>query len=187
MEALFGEKLVGPGGETSTAAALGGKTHVGIYFSVRKPFFVAPSELAPCLLRCGACSAAPPPIQRFKACPRVAQAHWCPPCRGFTPKLAEWYKAHAEKLGMEIVFASSDRDEGAFTEYFGEMPWLALPYSERDIKAKLSKKYKVNGIPSFVIVDAVTGELCTTNGRDGVAKARPGSSPFRGNPSLSGR
>ena len=37
MEALFGEKLVGPGGETSTAAALGGKTHVGIYFSVRKP------------------------------------------------------------------------------------------------------------------------------------------------------
>ena len=40
MEALFGEKLVGPGGETSTAAALGGKTHVGIYFSVRL-FFVA--------------------------------------------------------------------------------------------------------------------------------------------------
>ena len=79
---------------------------------------------------------------------------------------------------MEIVFASSDRDEGAFTEYFGEMPWLALPFSERDIKAKLSKKYKVNGIPSFVIVDAVTGELCTTNGRDGVAKGEAGLESF---------
>eukprot|EP01045_Picozoa_sp_COSAG04_P017193 COSAG04_NODE_1503_length_6511_cov_1.877573_3_plen_44_part_00 len=37
MEALFGEKLVGPSGEISTATALGAKTHVGIYFSVRKP------------------------------------------------------------------------------------------------------------------------------------------------------
>ena len=80
---------------------------------------------------------------------------------------------------MEIVFASSDREEGAFTEYFGEMPWLALPYSERDIKAKLSKKYKVNGIPSFVIVDAVTGELCTANGRDGVAKGEAGLESFQ--------
>ena len=39
-------------------------------------------------------------------------AHWCPPCRGFTPKLAEWYKAVKETLpDFEIVFASSDRDE----------------------------------------------------------------------------
>ena len=34
-------------------------------------------------------------------------AHWCPPCRGFTPKLAEWYTANAEKLHeVEVVFAS---------------------------------------------------------------------------------
>ena len=37
-------------------------------------------------------------------------AHWCPPCRGFTPKLAEMYSATFKAKGMEIVFASSDRD-----------------------------------------------------------------------------
>jgi len=138
MEDLMGASLVGRDGELSTADAMVGKTHVGIYFS----------------------------------------AHWCPPCRGFTPKLAEWYKANAEGLKMEIVFASSDNDEAAFNEYFAEMPWKALPYSARDLKAKLSKKYKVSGIPSFVIVDAETGELCTTNGREGVSKGAAGLESF---------
>ena len=64
-------------------------------------------------------------------------AHWCPPCRGFTPKLAEWYRELKKgPLGekFDIVFVSSDRDEGAFDEYFDEMPWLALPYGEREKK-----------------------------------------------------
>jgi len=100
-------------------------------------------------------------------------AHWCPPCRGFTPKLAEWYKANADKLGMDIVFVSSDRDQQAFDEYYGEQPWKALPFSERDLKAKLSKQFKVSGIPSFVIVDAV-GNLVTDKGRNGVASDASG-------------
>merc|ERR1712054_369716 len=74
-------------------------------------------------------------------------AHWCPPCRGFTPKLAEWYSANLKSKGLEVVFISSDRDEGSFKEYFGEQPWLALPFSARGKKAALSKKYKVSGIP----------------------------------------
>jgi len=44
---------------------------------------------------------------------------------------------------FEIVFVSSDRKEDQFTEYYNEQPWLALPYADRDTKAKLSKKYKV--------------------------------------------
>ena len=65
-------------------------------------------------------------------------AHWCPPCRGFTPKLADAYKGLvAAGKAMEIVFVSSDRDQGSFDEYFGEQPWLALPFSARDTKAAL--------------------------------------------------
>jgi nucleoredoxin len=56
-------------------------------------------------------------------------AHWCPPCRGFTPKLAEQHKALKDAgKKFEIIFASSDKNQEAFDEYYAEMPWLALPY-----------------------------------------------------------
>jgi len=95
-------------------------------------------------------------------------AHWCPPCRGFTPKLAETYtKMKAAGKPFEIVFASSDRDQGAFDGYFAEMPWLTLPYSDRDRKEALSKKFKVQGIPTLVILDE-NGETITVDGREAV-------------------
>jgi nucleoredoxin len=95
-------------------------------------------------------------------------AHWCPPCRGFTPKLSEWYtNLKKTNSDFELVFVSSDSDEAAFKEYFGEMPFLALPYAERDAKAALSKKYKVSGIPSLVVVGS-DGELITADGRTNV-------------------
>ena len=45
-------------------------------------------------------------------------AHWCPPCRGFTPQLAASYTDHLKAKDLEIVFVSSDRDEPSFKEYF---------------------------------------------------------------------
>ena len=64
-------------------------------------------------------------------------AHWCPPCRAFTPKLAEWYnkiKNGPNADNFEIVFLSSDRDEGSFKEYFNEMPWHAVSFSDKTTK-----------------------------------------------------
>jgi len=94
-------------------------------------------------------------------------AHWCGPCRGFTPKLAEFHSKHAASKGFETVFVSSDRDQGAFDGYYGEMPWLALPFANRDAKEKLSKKYKVKGIPSLVVLGP-DGKTVTTDGRQKV-------------------
>lgn len=68
-------------------------------------------------------------------------AHWCPPCRAFTPQLAAWYdKFKKTENGdkFEIIFVSSDRDSGSFKEYYKEMPWLALPYENRDTKVTYS-------------------------------------------------
>jgi len=96
-------------------------------------------------------------------------AHWCPPCRGFTPVLAKAYVDHLKAKGMEIVFVSSDRSDADFQGYFGEQPWLALPYEARDLKAKLSKKYKVSGIPAFIILDGETCETISTDGRSDVS------------------
>merc|ERR1712159_589341 len=101
-------------------------------------------------------------------------AHWCPPCRGFTPQLAKWYTDDLKEKGLEVVFVSSDRDEAAFNEYFAEQPWLALPYAERDLKATLSKKFKVSGIPSLVILDG-EGKLITKDGRAAVSKDPSGA------------
>jgi nucleoredoxin len=79
-------------------------------------------------------------------------AHWCPPCRNFTPKLAEFYNAVNEKeKQFEVVFVSSDKDEKSFEDYFKEMPWIALPFGD-PIVAEIKKKYEVTGIPKLVLL-----------------------------------
>jgi nucleoredoxin len=101
-------------------------------------------------------------------------AHWCPPCRGFTPKLAEWYSESLKAKGLEIVFVSSDRDEKAFQEYFADQPWLALSYSCRKEKEQLSNLCGVEGIPSLVIIDK-DGSIINKDGRAAVSSDPTGA------------
>lgn len=107
-------------------------------------------------------------------------AHWCPPCRGFTPVLSEKYRTAYRSKGMEIVFISSDRDERSFKEYHGSMPWLALPFNERQLKDSLSRKFGVSGIPMLVILDAQKAgtPVLTVNGREEVMNDSSGSKFF---------
>lgn len=80
-------------------------------------------------------------------------ADWCPPCKGFTPKLVEFYnklKGSEQNLKFEIVFVSWDKDEHAFTEYFATMPWLALPFGiDRKVQFPLKLKKKQQQILEF--------------------------------------
>eukprot|EP00729_Bicosta_minor_P002146 gene2146-18144_t len=81
-------------------------------------------------------------------------AHWCGPCRHFTPKLAEFHKGlTAAGTNFPIIFGSSDQDKAAFESYFGEMPWLAFEFEDAKINA-LKAKYEVSGIPWLVVLDA---------------------------------
>jgi nucleoredoxin len=84
-------------------------------------------------------------------------AHWCPPCKMFTPKVGEAYKKLKQERGddFELIFVSSDRDENSFEEYFGSMPFCALPFENREAKNLLSKLYGVEGIPSILILGPV--------------------------------
>ncbi|KAH3861539.1 uncharacterized protein LOC127865975 [Dreissena polymorpha] len=98
-------------------------------------------------------------------------AHWCPPCRGFTPELAKFYETPGERAPgtkFEIVFISSDRDQGSFDEYYGEMPWAALKFDERDTKTELAGMFQVRGIPTLVILDGKTGETLDAQARNTV-------------------
>merc|ERR1712055_817552 len=79
-------------------------------------------------------------------------AHWCPPCRGFTPKLTEFYKG-AVGLGVEVVFISADQTEEAMVSYMKEShgDWLAVPFNS-ELAETLNTKYQVEGIPTLVVV-----------------------------------
>ncbi len=81
----------------------------------------------------------------------------------------ETYKQiKADGKDFEIIFVSSDRNQSGFEEYFAEMPWLALPYSDRTRKDQLSKHFGVQGIPTLVMLDA-GGEVISTSARKSIA------------------
>eukprot|EP00930_Biecheleria_cincta_P086473 TRINITY_DN75753_c0_g1_i1.p1 TRINITY_DN75753_c0_g1~~TRINITY_DN75753_c0_g1_i1.p1 ORF type:complete len:350 (+),score=64.29 TRINITY_DN75753_c0_g1_i1:63-1052(+) len=91
-------------------------------------------------------------------------AHWCPPCRGFTPQLAKSYTSALQAKGLEIVFVSGDHNEESFRSYHGEMPWLALPFASRDKAAALNSKFEVAGIPTLILLSS-DGTKITSEGR----------------------
>ncbi|WOO40978.1 thioredoxin-like domain-containing protein [Rubellicoccus peritrichatus] len=82
-------------------------------------------------------------------------AHWCPPCRKFTPKLVNFYKKQKRKHDdFEIIFVSSDRSEEAMEEYMEEtsMRWFALDYDKKK-RARDLTQFSGKGIPCLVVVD----------------------------------
>jgi nucleoredoxin len=94
-------------------------------------------------------------------------AHWCPPCRSFTPLLADFYnKVNAGGKVFEVVFVSSDYNEDSFKEYLSTMPWIAVKWGTPEAKS-LGNKYKVSGIPRLVIVKP-DGNVVVDNGRNDV-------------------
>ena len=100
-------------------------------------------------------------------------AHWCPPCRSFTPNLVKFRDKN--KKNFEVVFVSSDRSPDAQMDYMKEadMKWYTLPHRSAEANA-LSKKFQVRGIPSLVIVSE-EGKTITKNGRGDVSSNPKGA------------
>jgi len=99
-------------------------------------------------------------------------AHWCPPCRAFTPKLVEWYnKFQPKHKEFQLVFASSDEDEGAMLGYMTEMkmPWPAVKFGEK--KESGLEKYAADGIPYLVLINAEGKNLTGKPGNEWQAPA----------------
>ena len=92
-------------------------------------------------------------------------ASWCGPCRGFTPKLVEFYKYVAKRDNIEVVLVSSDKNERAMMNYMkaDKMPWLAVPFNAKEMM-ELKKQFSTGGIPQLVILDS-EGKLISKNAR----------------------
>ena len=83
-------------------------------------------------------------------------AHWCGPCREFTPKLVDYYNRVApQHPEFEIIFVSFDKSQSGMETYMHEanMPWPAIDYQKVGGKDAI-RKYAGDGIPDLVVVDA---------------------------------
>ena len=89
-----------------------------------------------------------------------ASAHWCPPCRQFTPMLANWYRT--VQSHVEVVFLSADHDEKGFRSYFATHPWMAVDFDD-DAREKLMAAIRVSGIPRLVVLSGETGKIVVDN------------------------
>jgi nucleoredoxin len=98
-------------------------------------------------------------------------AHWCVPCRHFTPKLISFYNKNKGQ-NFEVVFMSLDRNAEMKNEYMHKegMKWLTAPgQGSREIN-HIMDFYKLEGVPSLIVFGP-NGELITTNGRADVTNS----------------
>jgi len=99
-----------------------------------------------------------------------ASAHWCGPCRKYTPQLIKFYNdaRHAYSRDpknaktVEIVFLSADHDLNGFKNYYATMPWLAVPF-DSSVRERLMSHIKVTGVPRLVCLDGRSGKTLESN------------------------
>jgi len=94
-------------------------------------------------------------------------AHWCPPCRGFTPVLKKFYD-EVKNSGVEIIFVSADQSHNDMISYMKEShgDWFAVEHGST-LSKELDEKFEVQGIPTLVVLNA-DGTVITNDGRGAV-------------------
>ncbi|EPY41168.1 tryparedoxin [Angomonas deanei] len=92
-------------------------------------------------------------------------ASWCPPCRGFTPQLVEFYNKFHESKNFEIIAITWDENEEDWIPYYAKMPWLSLAFKEKATQENLTKGFQVQSIPTLVGVEADSGKIVTLTGQ----------------------
>ena len=105
-----------------------------------------------------------PGLENKKLIAFYFSAHWCAPCRKFTPQLVNYYNQVApQHPEFEIIFVSCDRSRFNWETYMREarMPWPAIDYDQLNGLAGL-KQLSGGSIPSLLLIDA-TGRLLSSS------------------------
>ncbi|XP_076184094.1 nucleoredoxin [Ptiloglossa arizonensis] len=139
----------------------------GAEFPWKPPHPKAALEDGP-LLPCGARDSNEPMLhEELRHCFKGVyfSAHWCPPCKAFTPQLVDTYQRIRERgHHFEVIFVSSDRSEESYNVYIESMPWLRIPFSQEERRRKLARALDVQAIPTLVILDP-RDNIITLDGR----------------------
>jgi len=101
-------------------------------------------------------------------------AHWCPPCRNFTPVLKDFHEELKDD-GLVIIFASSDRTEEDMKNYFSSAhgDYYCIPFADEEgLRASLNKECQVSGIPMLCVISK-EGKLIHADGRSDVTGKPP--------------
>src|SRR5438132_1247481 len=99
-------------------------------------------------------------LEKKKLIALYFSAHWCGPCRKFTPQLVEYYNRVApQHPEFELIFFSFDRSQFGFETDMREanMPWPAIDYQKVAGKGAI-RQYAGDGIPCLVVIDP-TGKV----------------------------
>lgn len=93
-------------------------------------------------------------------------AHWCPPCRSFSPLLVAFRDRNVKDF--EVVFISSDKTEPDQFTYMKElqMKWPALKFHSNSANL-IKARFGIKSIPTLIILSAM-GETIATDGRKDV-------------------
>jgi len=101
-------------------------------------------------------------------------AHWCPPCKGFTPVLKEFYEAMKDH-GVCIIFVSSDSSKEEMDSYFQkDHADYYVAEHEGEMGRALESNCGVSGIPSLCVVDK-NGGMLSKEGRGKVQSSKDDS------------
>ncbi len=105
-----------------------------------------------------------PGLENKKLIALYFSAHWCAPCRKFTPQLVDYYnQVEPQHPEFEIIFVSCDRSRFNWETYMrdNKMPWPAIDYDQLSGLGNL-RQIGGSGIPSLVLLDA-TGHILSSS------------------------
>eukprot|EP00949_MAST-11_sp_MAST-11-sp1_P000941 g941.t1 len=82
-------------------------------------------------------------------------ASWCAPAVSMMHKLVDWYvEVRTSGNAVEIIYVSDDEGQSAFDEIYMEMPWTAIPFSEKSTRRALTQRFEISGIPELIFIDS---------------------------------
>ena len=91
-------------------------------------------------------------------------ASWCVACQEVTPLLICFYTTYASHQNFEILLVPADRSADALRAYVrrAALPWVSIPFQDRQARDTLQDWYGTSTIPHLVLLDKRGRELASS-------------------------